>query len=290
MGDQPDRVTGHHETMGVKIVVKVGVWGIPDATAGEIKVPGQERPLVRLPGVAIDVPVLRVHIDVPDHGVGGQQVDALRNVDVVVEVVDARGSTQGEIVDEGLQVGVVLELAVLFLEAAVGGADQPVAVGLVEGAILVEPGPLEVDVVPVLHKIRGAEEGPVLLDADGEGKVGGDTRLAHDLVGNRVADLGLVRPVGEQIDIGHARDIGIEAPLESLGLVEVDVVALLDEAAGRLTVTTEVHVVVELTEVVERADGPARIVGRARTRHEPLHHRKVGLDRRVVTDSAEVLV
>ena len=55
---------------------------------GQIKIPRQDSPLITSPGIAVNIPVFTVHIDVPDHRVGCQQVDAPRYVDVVIQIVD----------------------------------------------------------------------------------------------------------------------------------------------------------------------------------------------------------
>ena len=79
----------------------------------------------------------------------------------------------------------------------------------------------------------------------------GNARFAHDFIGQHVAHLRFVRPIGEQIDAGLAR--GVRAPAEALGAIEIDVVALLCEAGGGLPVQTEQHVVVKLAIVINRA-------------------------------------
>ncbi len=117
---QADRVASDDEAVGVETIVEVGVLGIPHAPAGQVEIPGQDRPLVRLAGVAVDVPVFAVHVDVADDRVGREHVDALRDVDVVAHVVvQGAGPVRSRPVDQRLQVGVVLALAVLLLDAAV---------------------------------------------------------------------------------------------------------------------------------------------------------------------------
>ncbi len=82
----------------------------------------------------------------------------------------------------------------------------------------------------------------------------------------------------------------VGAPAEALGLVEVEVVALLDKASGRLAVAIEVHVVVELAQVVDRPAGAGRVVRGARVLHEPVEDSEVRINVKVSADRAEIFV
>ena len=291
-GDQPDGIAGDHVAVGINRVVEISVLRVPDTTMREVEVPRQDRPFAAAPGIAVDIPVFHVQIDVPDYRVGGEHVDAPRNVDVVVEVLGKGGASQVQAIDERLEVVVIFKYASLFFHAGGSGVSgifvQEVRVNFVERAVLVQPGAFEVNIVRVFDEVGRAEKIPVLFDAHGVGKVRGHARLAHYFVGQHVAHFRFVRPIGEQIDVGHAR--GVRAPAEALSAIEIDVVALLWEAGGGLPVQTEQHVVVKLAIIINRAAGPgfgARSTGVA---GKPVEHRQSGSHAGVLRYRAKILM
>jgi len=67
-----------------------------------------------------------------------------------------------------------------------------------------------------------------------------------------MSDLGFVGPVGQQIDVRHPR--GLIVPAKTLRAVEIDVITFLGKVGAGLSVSIEIHVIVEFTLVIE---GPA---------------------------------
>ena len=126
-------------------------------------------------------------------------------------------------------------------------------VHLVEGPLGVQAHPDQPVLVAVLHHVRGAPEGPVLLHAHGEHPMVGTVRVPVGLVGQDVAHLGLVRVGRQQVDVVGSRLV--RGPLEVVARVEVDIVALLGETPAGLAVKVDPDVVVELPVVEERATG-----------------------------------
>ena len=199
MGNKPNGIAGDHQPVGINVIVEISVLGIPNPALRQIQVPGQNRPLISLPGIAVNVPVLTVHIDVSDHRVGRQHVDGLGNIDVVAHVVFQSGSRQIEPVNECLQIIVVFRLTILFLDAGITGVPlvlvQAIAVDLIHRAIRIQAGPLQIDVIPVFYEVRRTKELAILLHPDSKGKVRVNPRLPHDLPGQRMTHLRLVSPV-----------------------------------------------------------------------------------------------
>ncbi len=292
LGNQADRSAGRHIAVGVETVVEIGVLGIPEASVRQIQVPRQDGPFTAPARVAIDVPILAVHIDVPDHRIGRQHVHAPGKIDVVVEVPLQRRTGEIQPVDERLEVAVVLGLARLLLHPGRRRVSrilvEQVRVDFVERAVPVEARPFEVGLVRILHQVGGAEELPVLLNPHREGEVRGDPRPSHDLVPQHVPHLRFVGPIRQEIDVGHPRGIG--APAETVAPIEIDVVALLGEAGRGLAVHGEVDVVVEFAVIESRASNPALGPGPRHIGREPVKHRQRRQDPVIQRDGAEVLI
>ena len=64
-----------------------------------------------------------------------------------------------------------------------------------------------------------------------------------------MAKLGFIAPIGDQIDIPDSA-LAI-LPCEPIPLVEIEIVALLWEAPGGLTVVVGIDVIVELVQVID---------------------------------------
>ena len=112
--------------------------------------------------------------------------------------------------------------------------------------------------------------------------------VAIDAVGQRVSLLGLVGVDGQQVDVLEARQVVLQP--EAVVGVEVEVVRLLGEAAGRLAVQVGADVVVELAVEPQRRAG-ARVGGRAvRRGRKPVEDRQVGGEGVVADDRPDVLL
>ena len=88
--------------IGLHKVTEVVELLSPIAPLIEVEVPGEECPLVGLPGITVDVPILPVHVDITDNGRGSHHIDAHRYVDVVEGEIVQRGATLSEAIDQVL--------------------------------------------------------------------------------------------------------------------------------------------------------------------------------------------
>jgi hypothetical protein len=294
-GDEGLALTALRAT-GVEVdaVVEVVVSGSPETPLAEIEVPWEERPETGAAGVAVDVVVFGVEVDVAGDGVGGHEVDHFGEVDVVEEEgLAGVGVGQVHADDEGVEVGVAFELTVFLFDAGdgiSGGIAHPV-VHFVESAVLVEAGAFEVDVVGVFDEGVEPVEGTVETVVGEEAVVGGDAGFAFHFVGEVVADAGFVGVDGEEIDVLGAGLGGIRAPFEAIAAIAVDIVGFFEEgsAGGALAVEVDADVVVEFAVEEDGAAGAAGGGGGGWALDEAVDDGQLGVDGRVDGDRAEVL-
>ena len=126
-------------------------------------------------------------------------------------------------------------------------------VHLVQSAFGVQAQTFQPAFVRILDEIIDGKELAVVLHANREGQVIASPGKRMLFVRQRVAHLGFVRVVRQQIDVVHPVQIVRQA--EAVIAREVDVHALLAgvKAGGRLAVQIEEHVVVEFPVVEQRA-------------------------------------
>ena len=155
----------------------------------EVEVPGEECPLVSLPGITVDVPILPVHVDVPDNGRGSHHVDAHRYVDVVEGEIVQRGATLGEAIDQVLKVGIILVAPVLLFEPRIGTSCQSIVVSLIQRAILIEPRALQINIIGVFNEVCRTKKFGVLLYTNRVCEVSMHASITHDLIAHNMANL-----------------------------------------------------------------------------------------------------
>ena len=145
VGDQANAGAADHKSIRVKSIIKIRVLRVPGAPMGEIKIPRQDGPFAALTSIAVDIPVFTVHIDVPDHRVGCEQIDTSRNIDVVIEIIDQSLPPKIETINERLKIGVVLKPPSLLLHSfsriVAGIFVETIRVNLVESTGPVQAGP-----------------------------------------------------------------------------------------------------------------------------------------------------
>ena len=238
---------------GVEIhaIVKIIVGPGPEAALTEIHVPGEQSPEVGSAGIGVDIVVFGVQVHIPRHGVGGHEIDHLRGVQIIEEK-SLPGIVIGKVhADEELvEVAVVLEFPAFLLRPAgrIGSRGEHIIIHLVEHPILVQPSPLQIDIIAVLRKIIDPIEVPIQPAVSRDAVVGGHAGFPFHFVGQFMAQFGFVRKNRQEIDVLGPGLIGIHAPFEAVSPVAINVITFLEEipAGSTLAVQIDPHVVVEL--------------------------------------------
>ena len=162
----------------------------------------------------------------------GHCVSNLRDVHVVVHVVDQVSAGEMKAVVQRNQIGVAFPLAcflfgILVDTEVIVGRGSEGNVHFVERAIGVAADALEKIVAAVFHQVPIAKEAAVRLHADWGDKVVGRAGVTVRSIGEHVAHVRFVGIRGQQVDI--ANPFCVRIPEEVMIRIEVEVVTLFGE-------------------------------------------------------------
>ena len=231
----------------LRIDDRVGVQRI--GAEAKVEVPRDEHPFARAVAVAIHEVVFVRRVDVLRDRDAGHEVHDLRHVEIVKEPRLQRRAGEAHGGDDRIEVGVAFVEAGLFIESGRSGeiARAVVADGFVVGAVGVESVASEEIAVGLLDIERDGVKCAVLPDVDREylrrGEAGGAVHLAHHLR----ADVAFIGEGRIEVELIHAALRRAEAELAAF--VELDLVALLRPADGRVAADAREAVVVKLAVV-----------------------------------------
>ena len=242
--DVVDRTScaGREQDVRDQVIVEVVFRAVPDMPLREIHIPYDRLPFarpVRVPiEVVIFVAVIGIAVQEPRH----QIVDGRGDVHVVIGIGLPAGDRFGDskTVRQCAEIAVVLLFARLFFNT---GHDIRI-VDFVQRAFRIKPVAFQHAIIAVFHQIHDAVEGAVELHANRQGEMVGRTVRQPRPMGKGVARLGLVRIVGQQVDILHPPLIHF--PQEPVFPGEVKIIALLRETERGLSVQRDPDVVVEI--------------------------------------------
>ena len=216
----------------VDIRIEVAVDGVAvgilekmkSASKGQVQVPRHHLPFAGALGIAVEVIILVVTTILVLHQLnGGQEIDQLRDIDVIIQVALQEVAGEAGAVDQGLQIVIGFVLAGLLFGTRVWVIQRKIY--LVERAIGIEPQPSQKIVIGAFDEMEHAVKRAVLLDADGKGEMRGHAGLSESFVGHDLAHVILFSHGREQVEGGDAR--GVMAPTEFVAAVQADVDALL---------------------------------------------------------------
>ena len=76
----------------MQFIVKVSIGAVPLATVRQVEVPGENRPFVRSSRIPVEIPVLAMHIGIPNNAIRGAHIDTHGNVHIVIGEIQ-KGAT-----------------------------------------------------------------------------------------------------------------------------------------------------------------------------------------------------
>ncbi len=211
-----------------------------------------------------------------------QRQRQIHSIEKVVVQGRARGVVDGP--TEVAQILLVLPASRLLLPAA-GGVER--VVHLVERPVRIETFTFEQLLFGLLDEDLHAVEFAVPLSADGERFTAGTAAPVVAFEGEVLPQIGLVAVGAVEVEFVHARSV--LAILELGAVVESELEVLLRGARRAAPANVDVHVVVELAEIVDRT---ARAAARFRGRNvldEPVQYGQGCIDARVLDDRTIIL-